>query len=338
MQFVGLDIHKKHINACIRDEEGKIIAERKFRNEPQELDKFLTRVNKEDKIALESCICWEHVYDYLDEQGFANLVLANPSQISKSKKKKTDKLDAKKLAKLLRAGLLPEAWPAPKDIRDHRQITRHKASLTVLRTMTKNKVHAILLRHGIIHGYSDVFGKAGTEYLYSLDLPMSDRIQMDNYLKLIAGINELIDNTQDVIEDFARYNYNVKILMTHPGIDYYLASMIDAEIGDIRRFQKISRLTSYAGLEPSVSQSGDKCHIGHITKIGNANLRWALIQAAHVAVMHDSKYAKIFHKIKARRNQNIAYIAVARRILKTIYAMLKNNAKYIPKLKERKAS
>jgi len=337
MQFVGLDIHKKHINACIRDDDGNIIAERKFRNDPQWLDKFLTRVNKDDKIALESCICWEHIYDYLDDQGFVNLVLANPCQIRKNGPK-TDKIDARKLSNLLRVGMLPLSWPAPKDVRDHRKITRHKASLTRVRTMIKNMVNAILIRNGIHHPYSDVFGKAGVKYLYSLDLPMSERIQMDNYLKLIEFINELIGNAQEVIEDFAQFNYNVKILKTHPGIEYYLASMIDAEIGDVRRFRKISKLISYAGLDPSVSQSGDKCYYGHITKQGNANLRWALIQAAHVAVMHDKKYAKIFHKIKARRNPNIAYVAVARRILKTIYAMLKNNAKYIPNLQERKAS
>ena len=199
-------------------------------------------------------------------------------------------------------------------------------------------VNAVLIRNGIHHPYSDVFGKAGMEYLNSLDLPMSERIQMDNYLKLIEFTNKLIGNTQEVIEDFAQYNYNVKILITHPGIEYYLATMIDAEIGDIRRFRKIGKLISYAGLDPSVSQSGDKCYHGHITKQGNANLRWALIQAAHVAVMRDKKYAKIYHKIAARRNGNIAYVAVARRILKTMYAMLKNNAKYIPNLQDRKAS
>ena len=337
MQCVGLDIHKKHINACIRDDAGRIVFEQKFRNEPHYLDKLLSRVDREDQIALESCICWEHVYDYLQDAGYTNVVLANPSQIQKGKRK-TDRLDARKLSKLLYSGLLPKSYAAPQDIRDHRQITRHKASLTVIRTMLKNKINAILIRNGIQHEYSDVFGKAGTEYLYSLDLEMRDRLQVDNYLSAIEHLNRMIDKTQGVIEDFAKYNYNVKILMTHPGIDYYMASMIDAEIGDIRRFKSINKLTAYAGLDPSVSQSGEKCYHGHITKMGNRNLRWALIQAAHVAVMHDSKYAKVFYRIAKRRNPNIAYVAVARRILKTIFAMLRNNAYYIRNLADRRAS
>lgn len=237
MQYIGLDIHKRHINACIRNDAGNIICERKLKTDPAALDKFLSRVDKEDKIALESCNCWEYIYDYMDDAGYVDVVLANPCQIPKNKgMPKTDKLDAKKLSKLLKADMLPTCYIAPEDVRNHRQITRHKASLTVMRSMLKNKINAILTRNGIVHEFSDVFGVAGTQYLLSLDLPMRERIQIDNYLKVIGCINEVRDKTQDVIEDFAKYNYNIKILMSHPGIDYYLASMIDAEIGDIRRF------------------------------------------------------------------------------------------------------
>lgn len=87
-----------------------------------------------------------------------------------------------------------------------------------------------------------------------------------------------------------------------------------------------------------VKQSGDKCYRGRISKKGNANIRWALAQSAHVVVMRDSRYAKIFHKIKAKSNKYKAYTAVSRRILMTIFAMLKNNAYYIPQLEDRKAS
>lgn len=337
MQYVGLDIHKKHINACVMDKEGKIDIEQKFNTEPNEFEKFLRQINREDSIiTIEACSCWEFVYDYLTDAGY-DVVLANPCQINKTKKK-TDKHDAKLLANLLRVNMLPTAYAASRDVRDQRSLTRLKASLTMLRVQVKNKIQAILTRNGIVHEFSDVFGVAGIQYLKSLDLEMRDRQQMDSYLRMYEHFSEEIKNTMNLIEDFEIYDPNIKILRSHPGIDYYLALLINGELGNLKRFKSFENLTSYVGLNPSISQSGDKCYMGHITKQGNKRLRWGLIQAAHVAVMHDSRYAKIFHKVSARRNKNIAYVAVARKILKTLYYMLKHNSYYIPQLAERKAS
>jgi len=338
MQFVGMDIHLKYINACILDDAGNIEMERRFWNEPDNLEKFLAYVDKENsKIAIEACSCWEYIYDYLTDAGY-EVVLANPSQIETNKKRKTDKIDAKKLANLLRCNMIPTAYAPPRHVRDQRALARHKASLTELRSKIKNKIHAILIRNGIVHPYSDVFGKAGRNYLKSLDLEMRDRYAMDSYLKILEFIEVQIKETAERIEEQEIINPDIKIIRSHPGFDYYLALLVDGEIGDIRRFRSFAKLTAYAGLDPSVNQSGDRCYKGHITKMGNKRLRWALIEAAHVAVMHDKKYARIFHRIARRRNKKIAYVAVARRILKTLYYMLKHNSYYIPNLEERKAS
>jgi transposase len=337
MQSIALDIHLKHINACIRDDAGEIEMQSKFKTEPEAMDRFLIHVDKENsKIVIEACSCWEFVYDYLTDAGY-KVILANPCQIEKKKGRKTDKLDAKKLSKLLHANMIPEAYAPPRDVRDQRSLTRLKQSLTELRTEVKNKVNAILIRNGIVHGFSDVFGVAGIQYLRSIDLEMRDRYQMDTYLDTIRNINKQILDIAERIEEVEVHNPDIKIVRSHPGFDYYLSLLFIGEIGDNRRFQSFNKITAYAGLDPSISQSGDKCYKGHITKKGNKRLRWCLIQAAHVAVMHDSKYAKIFHKIKAKRNPNVAYVAVARKILKTLYYMLKNHSYYRP-TKDRKAS
>ena len=134
MQYVGLDIHLKHINACIMDEAGQIQAERKLRNDPDDFSKLLAYLDREQcKITIEACSCWEYVYDYLTDAGF-QVVLANPSRIKQyqNNKKKTDKTDAKTLANLLRTNMLPTAYAAPSHVRDYRQLTRHKTSLTRL--------------------------------------------------------------------------------------------------------------------------------------------------------------------------------------------------------------
>ena len=104
IRYIGLDIHKKFLFAVVLDSEGDLISEKEIRNEPWELDKFFKKINKDSKIALESCSCWEYVYDYLTDKGFTNIVLANPSKVRliATSRKKTDAHDARVLADLLR--------------------------------------------------------------------------------------------------------------------------------------------------------------------------------------------------------------------------------------------
>jgi transposase len=338
-QYVGLDVHKKFIQGCILDENGKVVLEQKFKSEPHSMDMFLLNVSKDSKIVLESCSCWQYVYDYLDDAEYKDLHLANPLRVRliAESRKKTDKVDAKALANLLRVNLLPESYAPPLSVRYERQITRHRLSIVRLRSDVKRKIHALLLRHGIEYEFSDVFGKAGIKYLYSLDLPECDRFELDNYVKTIEFLTERVNETQERVEEYANHSPQSRLLMTIPGIDYYSALMISAEIGDIRRFNTAKKLISYAGLNPSISQSGEKCYTGHIAKQGNNNLRWILGQCANVAVMNDSRLALFYQRIKKCKRHNIAITATARKILTIIYAMLKNNTKYAP-LKKCKAS
>lgn len=331
MQYIGLDIHKKFIYGCILDNHGDVVSERKFDTEPEALDEFLSDTDKNEcRIALEACICWQFTFDYLTEQGY-DVVLADPMRIRliATSRKKTDRHDARILADLLRTNLLPKSYASPRDIRDQRQATRHRFALTSIKIQIKNMIHAILLRNGINHEFSTVFGKAGIEYLYSLDLPMCDRFEMDNYLKMIEEINDRIKETNGFVEDFARYNPAARLLMTVPGIDYYSAVMITAEIGDIRRFNSKDKLTSYAGLNPSIYQSGNTFRTGHISKQGNINLRRILVQCANVSIRHDKTLAKFYHRIKKHRQKHgIAVTAAARKLLSYIYVMLQHNIPY----------
>jgi len=137
-----------------------------------------------------------------------------------------------------------------------------------------------------------------------------------------------IMKTEARIEDYVAYTPQAKLLMTMPGISYYSGLTITGEIGDIRRFDSAKKLVCFAGLNPSVSQSGDRCYTGHIAKQGDKHLRWMLNQCANVAIMHDSTLAKIYHRICKRRGRNIAITAVSRKMLCFMYVMLKHNIRY----------
>lgn len=329
-KYVGLDVHKKFMVAVVMDSDGNVETTKKIKNEPDELDKFFRKLDKDSKIALESCSCWEYVYDYLTDMGFTSVSLASPSKVRliATSKKKTDEHDAKVLANLLRTNLLPTSYAPSSVIRKQRLITRHRASLGRMQGVVKNKIHAILIRNGINHEFSDVFGNQGIEYLRSLDLSEVDRYQMDQYLELIRHYDVQMTKTEDIIQDYVAYTPQVDLLMSIPGISYYSGLCIHGEIGDITRFKSARQLTAFAGLNPSVSQSGDRCYTGHIAKQGNRHLRWMLNQCSNVAVMHDSVLAKTYHKIAKRKGHNVAITAVARKMLCYIYAMLTHNIKY----------
>jgi transposase len=329
-KYIGLDIHKSFIYAVVLNLDGDLIFEQKIRNDPYELDKFLSKLEKDSKIALESCSCWEYIFDYLIDSGFVNVFLANPSRVRliATSRKKTDAHDAKVLADLLRTNMLPLSYAPSIDIRDQRIITRHRTSLTRLKVNIKNKIHATLIRNGINHGFSDVFCEEGINFLQTLDLRDVERYEINNYISLLRHLNNQTSRTEDRIKDFVETNPSVRLLMTMPGVSYNSGFTIDGEIGDIRRFNSAKELVCFAGLNPSVSQSGNKCYTGHIAKQGNKHLRFMLGQCALIAIMHEKTLAKFYHRIKKRRGHNIAITATARKMLCFMFTMLKNNLNY----------
>lgn len=330
-QYVGLDVHKKFVYGVVKDKDGNTIFKKKFNTEPQDMDLFLLNVIKYDSIvAIESCSCWQYAYDYLTDAGY-NVVLAHPLGVQALKKirKHTDKDDAELLADLLRTNMLPQSYAAPDDIRVKRQITRHKHSLVCLQTQIINMSHAILLRHGINNlPYSDAFCKKGIQYLQSLDLPSCDRFELDNYLDVIQMLETKKEGTSEVIEDIAVDDPAVRLVMTMPGMGHYAATTFVAEIGDIRRFEHKDKVASFAGLAPKVHQSGETLRIGHITKQGDRNLRWIMVQAANVAVQHDKTLGSMYKRLVFKKGHNKAIVAVARRMTTLLYTMLKLNLEY----------
>lgn len=327
--YVGLDVHKNFIFGCVKDKEGNTIFEQKFKNDPHSMDLFLLNVPKDSKVALESSSCWQYTFDYLVDRGL-DVSLSNPSKtrLIGESRQKTDPGDARKLADLLRTNMLPLSYAAPMYVRMQRQITRHRLSLVNMRVEVKNKIHAILRRHGIQTEVEDVFTEKGICFLESLDLPMCDRFELDQYIGLLRHYSKKIDETQERIEELANDDPYARNLMTHPGMSYYSSLMVTAEVGDVQRFNSSKRLVSFAGLNPSVYQSGDKCYRGAISKQGSTHLRWILIQCANIAVQKDKRLKSYYMRKKLAKGHNKAIVAVARKMLINLYVMMRYNIPY----------
>lgn len=325
MQYVGLDVHKKDIHATVLDEQGNKVLESKFRTNSYDIADFIGKIDKNSKVVVEACSCWQHPFDFFENFGF-DICLAHPlkTRAIADARIKTDSRDSETLAHLLRTNLIPKSYVPPMYVRMEREIVRHRASLVGIRTQIKNKVHAILIKNGIEYEFSDLFGKAGMEFLRALDLPEVNRFELDQYLMLLKVLDHKIHETSQQIDAVAEENPQAMLLTTIPGISYYSALLIMAEIGDVNRFDNAEQLCSYAGLVPSTHQSGNTTYHGKITKQGSKWMRWILIQAVQKTVKQPNGLQRFYQRLEKRKGGKIATVAAARKLLHYIYAMLKN--------------
>ena len=248
-----------------------------------------------------------------------------------SAKLKNDKVDSYMLAHLLRTGLLPQAYIAPRRIRDLRELVRFRISLTRLRTILANKVHALLAKNGLSHPYSQLFSKKSIRWLRGLSLRDVYKEQLDAWIGLAERINELLRATEQECHRQAEANEQVGLLRTIPGVGDFLALVIVAEIGDIERFASPRKLVSYAGLNPVVRCSGGRQRRGPLSKEGNRWLRWAATEAAIHLKRLSPYFANYYNRIAYRKGPQTARVATARKFLTLVWFMLKRKSEYIEK-------
>lgn len=221
-------------------------------------------------------------------------------------------------------GCSRKAYIAPRDLRDLRELLRHRATLTRMRSAVKNRVHAILAKHGIIHQHSDLFGKGGRQFLGALELRDAPRRRLDSLMALIEDFDREIADTTREIEQLAREDDRVDVLTQIRGVGRYTALLIIAEIGDIDRFPTSRHLCSWAGLAPTVRSSDGKARLGHISRQGSPALRWALVEAAQKITTGSGPLREKFERIAKRRGRKIAKAAIAREILTLSYYGLRD--------------
>jgi transposase len=232
------------------------------------------------------------------------------------------------LAQLLRADLLPEAWIAPPAVRQLRALLRHRVALVRLRTLLRNRIHAVLAGHGHDRP-AGCWSGPGRDWLASLPLPAVSREVAGDGLALIDATEARIDRLDREIVQRARSGPRVKVLTQLPGAGPFTALVILAEIGDITRFPAARKLASRAGLTPAVRGSDRVARYGHISEQGSAWLRQVLCEAAQTA-RRSPQFAAGYQAIAARRGQKIATTAVARKLLTRTWHLLTDAERAAP--------
>ena len=325
--FVGIDLHKKFMQVAIMDPKGNVLQNKRIECNHIDIVKEFSEFPPNAKYVLESSSVWYGMYRFLTEKLHLDVMLSNPlatKRIAESKKK-TDKVDARILADLLRGGYIAGCYvPEEKDVHN-RQLVRYRSTVVKSRVKSKNSVHAILLQSGIkIKGIP-----FSAEHIQNLRKLNDWRI--DKHIKTIAFLNDDVRDCDDKISNAVSKNEHASLLTTMPGIGPVTALTLSSEIGDISRFRDMGSLVAYFGLAPSVRNSASTVHHGAITKMGDSMVRQLLTECvlSHVQFAKNNNrqtpISVFYERLKEKRGVSKAQVAAAAKMLKIVFWMLTKN-------------
>ncbi|MGD0464033.1 MAG: IS110 family transposase [Tepidisphaeraceae bacterium] len=348
---VGLDVHRKFSSASLRDATGKVIArERLDHVDRQKLRERIAQWPHQTPVILEATFGWGWLSDELQALNMQPH-LASSGKVAAWRDgrgiAKSNKIDADLLGELWnekptpRRGVMRrwwEVWLAPQEVRDQRELLRHRMALVQAQTQVKNRIHATLHRHGVIIELTDLFGVGGRRFLSLLSedktLRVSGRQTLKEDLILLDALRRLIARATRRFRLTMQRSDTGQRLTTLPGVSTVLGYTLLAEIGRIERFASCRSLLQYSLLAPQANDSGEERdgkpigrRIGHA---GRTTLQWAFIQAAHSAVRKDKFFRDLFNRRThgGKQDRGRGYITVANRMCRIAYALWKRQQDY----------
>ena len=328
-QYVGIDLHRRRSVIVRRSAEGETFDVVRVDNDDTlSFEKAVMAAGENPEIVLEACYGWYWAVDLLEELG-CNVHLAHPLGNNWGNRRvKNDTRDAEDLADLLRLGRLAEAWIAPPEVRELRELVRYRAKLVCLRTNCKLQVYAALAKEGVHVPMTDLFGVGGTQLLDSCDLGYAYRIRVHSLRDLIELFDREIAMLESDVANQLVDHAGYKAIQQIPGVGPLFAAVFTAEIGDVTRFETPAQLASWAGLTPKHHESDTTVHRGPITKQGSRLVRWAAVEAAQRQA-HDTKLRADFTRITTHHGdtvgaRKIARVAVARKIVVLVFYGLRD--------------
>jgi len=335
--YIGCDAHKKYSVFTAIDSDCRVVLTEQVAHDKGGFRQFLSSLPVDSPIAVESTGNWYWIIDEMEKAGHRPfLAHAGKSKLMMGQINKTDKLDARGLALLLRNGTLPSVWIPSGELRDQRELPRMRMELVRMRTSLKNRIHATFAKYGIqMAGASDLFGAGGRKQIEKKlgELPPETRYSVRQELKLLDQVQEQIDVAEKRIREIITVTPAIKLLMSLPGVGPILGTVIALEIGAVARFPGASHLASYAGTVPRVNSSGGRTRHGRVRPDVNHYLKWAFVEAANVVVLNQSRMSHrhvvhLYRRVRERRGHGKAIVAVARHLAEASYWMLRKNEPY----------
>ena len=330
MRAFGLDVHRDFCEVAIA-EGGEVRSAGRVATRVYALQLFAQSLAGSDVVALEATTGADRIVALLQAQGI-RVVVANTRKLRSitEAKAKTDRLDARTLARLLESGLLDRVWTPDERTRALRRLTNRRERLVRARTRAKNEAQGVLARNLCGRApVTDTFGKGGRRWLARLELPLDERLTLDGCLRQVDFLDVEIAALDGEIARQALAWPEVLRLMTVPGVNVQTAATFMAAIGDIRRFSSPRKLVSYLGLDPRVRQSGNAAaRHGRISKAARFEPRHMLGEVAWKVMQTPGPLRAFFERVRARRGPQVAATATARKLAVLFWHLLTRGEDY----------
>jgi transposase len=330
MTFVGLDLHKRYITACALSDDGTVVAEcRQLATAIMSIREWIAALPAPVTVAMEATLYWEWLVAQLEGAGVAARVAhAFHVKLIWQTRSKTDPIDARKLAELLRVNLLPSIWVPDTQTRQRRQLLRGRAFLVRERTRLKNRIHGHLTAENLLVPKTDLYGVGGRAWLATALLSPTLRAETDRLLRLHDQLSTEITELDADVKRLARRDPIVKQLATIPGVGAFSALFLLAEIGSLARFRTSHELAAYAGLVPSTRSSGGKTTHGGLGQASNRWLKWILVEIVISLRATPGPVSAHYRHLLRAKGKPKATAAAARKLCCYIFWMLKKGWSY----------
>ena len=329
MRSVALDVHLDFCEVAIV-EDGELRSAGRIETKPEQIELFASSLAPDDRVALEvTGNAWEIAR--IIEPHVAQVLVVSPSDTGiRQARAKTDRLDARTLARLLAAGSLDGVWMPDRWTWMMRRRLSRRSQLVWARSRAKNQIHAVLMRQLVGRPpFADVFGVKGRQWLSGLQLPPEESETVGAAMRQIEFFDSEISEVERLIAQAALESGEIKRLMSVPGVNVIVAASFMAAIGDIDRFESPRKLAGYLGLDPRVRQSGvSPATHGHISKRGSTRARHALVEACWTTVRQPGPLHAFYQRIRARRGHSVAIVAAARKLACLFWCLLTREEDY----------
>jgi transposase len=324
--YAAIDIHKRLLHVAVLDPESGETVEERFGGRDALVDWAMRWRDRLDAVAIEATTGWRWVAGELQALE-VDVRLVDPIEAKalrgRTRRPKTDRLDARWLCVLLVKEMLPEAWLAPAEIQALRDKTRLRKALVDDRTRWAQRLHALLAHEGWPCERARLLTGAGRRWAAALALPAGAAAQVELYLRLFAALERELDQLETELRQFARRDRRCQALATIYGVGPILACHLLAEMGEAGRFRRARQVVRLAGLDPVVADSGQTQRRGHLAKHGPPTLRWALVQAAKQAHRRASPDRTLYLERSKQSGSQRATLAIARKIARRAYHRLR---------------
>ena len=330
MNYSGIDLHSNNSVVVVSDEADRVLCRRRLRNELslvlQTLEPYRTQLAG---VAVESTYNWYWLVDGLQAAGH-RVHLVNTSAIKQYEglKHSDDDSDAAHLAHLLRLGILPTGYICPPPLRVLRDLARKRLQLTRSRTAHILAVENMVARQTGMRIKGEAVKRLDAEQLHKLGQCQDVTLAISTNVAVIQTLNAQISNVEKRLREVVRPREEFAVLTTTPGIGEILATTIMLETGTIERFAGVANFASYGRCVDSKRLSNGKKKGAGNAKNGNRYLAWAFVEAAHHASRCCPQAKRFYERKKAHANTTLAMKALAHKLARACYHMLKERTAF----------